>query len=316
MSLPLRSDPLRDQGPFHAGERAAQERLGVREAMEAHGRRVLRDFMTEQHRRFFAQLPFLVVGTVDAQGQPWSSLLARGPGFVSSPDPRHLVVRARPLPGDPLGQNLAVGADVGILGIDPSTRRRNRLNGVVQESTPEGFTVEVRQSYGNCPKYIQARTVTFAPKGPAGPITRAERLDAPLARLVGSADTFYLASAAQGPSGGADVSHRGGRPGFIVVGADRRTLTVPDYSGNFYFNTIGNLLVEPRAGLLFIDFERGDLLSLAAGAEVVWDGPEVEALPGAERLIRFTITEVIQVPGVVPLRWGPAHLSPFLEEMD
>jgi hypothetical protein len=190
------------------------------------------------------------------------------------------------------------------------------VNGVVEILAPGELTVGVRQSFGNCPRYIQARSVSHAEAaGPPGPPRRRDRLNGELAALVGSADTFYLASAAQGPAGGADVSHRGGRPGFVVVESDR-VLTVPDYAGNFYFNTIGNLLVQPRAGLLFLDFDRGDAVQITARAEIVWEGPEVEDLPGAERLVRFTIQEVIHLAGVVPLRWGAPRLSPFLEEMD
>jgi predicted pyridoxine 5'-phosphate oxidase superfamily flavin-nucleotide-binding protein len=312
MSMPLHPEA----SPFHAGERAAQERVGVRQVMERHGRQVIRDAMPDQHRRFFEQLPFVVVGSVDHRGQPWSSLLAPGPGFLSSPDSRHLVVRARPPAGDPLAGNLVLGAEIGLLGIDPATRRRNRVNGVVEGVGEGGFVVAVRQSFGNCPRYIQARTVAVDPTVRPGPAQRNERLQGTVARLVDGADTFYLASTARGPGGGTDVSHRGGRPGFVLVGDGGRTLIVPDYPGNNYFNTIGNLLAHPRAGLLFVDFERGDLVQVAARAEVVWDGPEVHELPGAERLLRFTVSEVIHLPGAVPLRWGAPRLSPFLEDLE
>ena len=116
---------------FHEGEVALQERAGSRAKLAEIGPRVIRDHMPDQHREFFAQLPFVLVGTVDAQGQPWASVLAGEPGFVSSPDPRRLVVRARPLAHDPLAANLADGAAIGLLGIEPHTRRRNRLNGWV-----------------------------------------------------------------------------------------------------------------------------------------------------------------------------------------
>lgn len=65
-----------------------------------------------------------------------------------------------------------------------------------------------------------------------------------------------------------DVSHRGGPSGFVQVDGD--VLTVPDYPGNRYFNTFGNFLENPRAGLLFINFENGDLLHLTGEASVSW----------------------------------------------
>src|SRR3546814_16147619 len=83
---------------------------------------------------------------------------------------------------------------------------------------------------------------------------------------------------------GADVSHKGGRPGFIRVDDDR-TLTVPDFGGNSFFNTIGNLACNRRAGLLFIDFDSGDLLSVAASAAPLWQDPAIKPFPAAKRQI-------------------------------
>ena len=70
---------------------------------------------------------------------------------------------------------------------------------------------------------------------------------------------------------------------------DNSTLVFPDFTGNFHFNTLGNLLLNPRAGLLFINFKRGDLLYLTGTAEVIWDSDEIRAFAGAERLLRFYI---------------------------
>ena len=111
--------------PFHTGEQQVQERLGVREKIDAFARRVVRDHMPEQHREFYGELPFVLIGTVDDAGRPWASLLAGQAGFMSSPDARTLDLAARPFPGDPLSDTLKSGADVGLLGILPEARRRN-----------------------------------------------------------------------------------------------------------------------------------------------------------------------------------------------
>jgi hypothetical protein len=139
-----------------------------------------------------------------------------------------------------------------------------------------------------------------------------------MGRLIRAADTFFIATAYAGDEAGnpmphgADVSHRGGKPGFVRID-DERTLTVPDFAGNFYFNTLGNVLREPRAGLLFMDFASGDLLYLACRAEILFDGPEVRAFAGAERLLRFHVTRALLAERALPLRWGEAELSPALE---
>jgi len=310
--------------PFHAGERALQTLAGSREVMAAAGSRVIRDFMPDQHREFFAQLPFLVVGSMDARLQPWASVLAAPPGFAHSPDATHLRIDALPMADDPLVAQLVQGASLGLLGIQPHTRRRNRMNGNVEAIDAAGFLVEVQQSFGNCPKYIQAREPLFAAGQPAAPAQRLDGLDDAARALIARADTFFIASAfpqhaadgdeADPAAQGVDVSHRGGLPGFVRVGEDG-VLTVPDFTGNRFFNTLGNLSVHPRAGLLFIDFESGHLLHLTATAEIVWDGPEVAAFEGAERLLRLRVEQVLRRPGALPLRWGGAEVSPHLARM-
>src|SRR5262245_27647456 len=116
------------ESPYHEGECEIQSRVGSRERAEAAGRISIRAFMPEQHRTFFTQLPTFFVGSSDARGRPWASVLVGQPGFLQSPDPQRLDVRARPLAGDPLAQNLHDGATVGALGLEFHTRRRNRVN--------------------------------------------------------------------------------------------------------------------------------------------------------------------------------------------
>jgi hypothetical protein len=276
-------------GVWHAGEQAMQARLGLAEKMAEHGARVIRSFMPDQHRSFFAQLPFLLVGSVDGSGAPWASMLTGRPGFVDSPDPTHLQITATAMPGDPLTGALKVGERLGILGIELATRRRNRMNGEIINVSDDAVVVAVEQSFGNCPKYIQARDpmVNLAPAE-----INAEDftgLTDEAAMLVASSDTFFVASYLGGTDGrplGIDISHRGGLPGFIRIDANS-VFTVPDFPGNRFFNTLGNLLVNPRAGLLFINFETGDLLQLTGRAEVVLDPAEITGHAGAERFWRF-----------------------------
>lgn len=301
---------------FHAGEQAMQARAGVQAQMAQIGPRVLRDHMPDQHREFFGLLPFVLVGSVDPSGQPWASVLAGAPGFMQSPDPTHLNIHAQPLPHDPLNTTLRDGAALGLLGIQPHTRRRNRMNGTAW-LRDGGVTVEVGQSFGNCPKYIQAREPVWVPGAPTGQIAfEGPGLDEASREQIRAADTFFIATthpqATSGgePSHGVDVSHRGGSPGFVKV--DGEVLTVPDFMGNHFFNTLGNIALQPAAGLLFVDFERGDLLYLAVQAAVVWDGAELAAFDGALRLLRMRVTHARRVQGALPLRWGPAERSPHL----
>ena len=304
---------------FHEGECAAQERVGVREKMSEVRRQVIRDFMPDQHRELFTKLPFVIVGTVDGQGRPWASVLASSPGFIASPTPHELVISARPLRADPLADTLVCDAPIGLLGIEPHTRRRNRMNGIIERVTENGFRVRVKQSFGNCPKYIQARNPEYVTRDAVAQVLYCNGLGAEaIRRLILHADTFFIATAypvdkrdAAASAHGVDVSHRGGKPGFVRVDDDN-CLIVPDYAGNQFFNTIGNILVNPRAGLLFLDFENGDLLYLAVEAEILWEGQQLNAFEGAQRLLRFRVGAVRYVKASLPLRWSPMQVSPFL----
>jgi predicted pyridoxine 5'-phosphate oxidase superfamily flavin-nucleotide-binding protein len=299
---------------FHAGERALQVRAGSRTRLAEVGSKVIRDHMPEQHRLFFAELPMLFVGSLDAEGRPWASILAGQPGFVTSPDPQTLVIRATPLAHDPLARTLATGMPIGLLGIQLETRRRNRMNGTVTELRPDRFMVAVGQSFGNCPQYIQSRVTrldaeAFAAGGPTL-CEEGARLSDLAADMIARADTFFLASAAptagSDAAHGVDVSHRGGKPGFVRINRSDAgiLLTVPDFRGNFFFNTLGNIAAYPRAGLLFIDFATGDLLTLTGAAGIVWDGPEVASFKGAERLLRVRVERARFIRNAVPLRWS------------
>jgi ferredoxin-NADP reductase/predicted pyridoxine 5'-phosphate oxidase superfamily flavin-nucleotide-binding protein len=296
-----------DASPFHAGELTIQQRVGVREQMAGAGAAGVRDYMPDQHRQFFSELPMFFIGALDAEGQPWATVLASDPGFVSTPDARTLHIAGGMLAGDPLQDQLGVGVHFGGLGLVPSTRRRNRVNGVITSVDEGGMRVAVSQSFGNCPQYIQDRAATPAPAAREVHVLRGAQLSAQDRELIARADTFFIASAnlddKAGKGKGADVSHRGGRPGFVRIDDDR-TLTSPEFVGNFFFNTTGNLLSHPRAGLLFIDFERGDMLHVAVEAEIIWDGPQVRAFAGAERLLRFHVRQVVRNVGALPFRWS------------
>jgi uncharacterized protein len=290
--------------PFHADELAAQVLAGG-DAKHA----AIRDFMPEQHRTFFAALTYIFIATLDADGWPVATLLEGQPGFVEPSDPATLRIHALPSVDDPASGTIQVGKDIGILGIDFATRRRNRANGVVSH-VGETFSVAVKQSFGNCPQYIQRRTVQHLEAVP-NKAQRLDSLDKRARELIERADTFFVASrsrAEMGARGGADISHRGGRPGFVLVDGD--TLSIPDFRGNRYFNTLGNLLGEPRASLLFLDFATGDLLHLQGLVRIDWRGPTAERVQGAERLWHFQTTRGWYRPQAAALRASFIDYSP------
>ena len=290
---------------FHADELIAQAHAGH----VLGGTPAIRPFMPEQHRLFFAGLPYLLIGTADAAGAPVATLLAGAPGFVQSPDATHLAIAAALDPTDPAVGSLVPGAEAGILGIDLATRRRNRANGRIVRRDRDGLAVAVDQSFGNCPQYIQRRAVEPVPRRP-GSTEILSALDTEAEALIDAADTLFVATRSRDGlrEGGADISHRGGRPGFVRRRGN--VLTVPDFSGNRYFNTLGNLIGEPRAAVLFLDFASGDLLVLQGRTEIDWTG--AAGLLGAQRSWSVTITGGWRRRAVVPLRWSDPEPAPQL----
>jgi predicted pyridoxine 5'-phosphate oxidase superfamily flavin-nucleotide-binding protein len=157
---PLIENPgetMNPRSPFHEGEQQIQSRLGVPDEIEPWAQRVVRGDLPEEHRAFYSQLPFLVLAARDSADRPWATILAGEPGFTSSPDPHTLQIAALPSPGDALSDALSSGEDLGLLGIELHTRRRNRVNGRVAGRDSQGLTLSVEQSFGNCPQHITER---------------------------------------------------------------------------------------------------------------------------------------------------------------
>jgi uncharacterized protein len=297
---------------FHEGERDVQRRAGVEQMAAQVGRNLL-PAIPGDFAYFLEQQPFVVVAGQDGQGRTWASLLVEGVGFARVLDERRLLLAVEVPSGDPLaGAFEAPGGRIGIIAIEFNTRSRIRLNGTAQR-TPDGILVAIEQAFGNCPKYIQRRL----PAARLEPSPTAERrdgtvLDTRQAELIRAADTFFIASAH--PERGADASHRGGRPGFVEVSSDGSKLRFPDYSGNRMFQTLGNLTVDPRTGLLFVDWETGTALQVTGRARIVWDEEdEIRAHPGAERLVDVEIDAVHEHERAMPARWDliePSRLNP------
>lgn len=305
--------PASRASPWHRGEIALQTQLGVESRMEEAGRRMVRDHLIDQHREFYPLLPIVVLGAVDQDGDLWATLRAGQPGFLHAPDSGRLSVELDRDFADPAESGMEDGSPIALLGIDLTTRRRNRLNGILRRRV-DGFDVLVGHSFGNCPKYIQLRRVRFH-RDPTKPSSVAPReisvLEGADRKLVEQADTFFVATFADiGGSRQPDVSHRGGRSGFVHIGKDG-WLTIPDFAGNRFFNTLGNIMLNPRAGLTFPDFAGGGLLQMTGEAELMPDHPDGRSVEGAERYWRFRPRRIIWRADALPIRYDLEEWSPF-----
>src|SRR5271169_2712258 len=295
-------------GSYHEGELTVQTRAGVgSDGLDADS--MYHAAMPTGVQRFLTAQQLAVFSTRDAEGRVWASMRSGPPGFLHPLDESTLEIGGYSDPSDPLLANLAAHIEAGMIVINLAARHRVRLNGTARAQPDSRILLSTRQVYGNCPQYIQARAVIGDREVSPAPARFGKGLDEPQRRSIERADTLFIATAHS--QSGADASHRGGRPGFVCVESENRLL-FPDYRGNNMFNTLGNIVSNPRTGLLFPDFQSGSALQLSGSARILWDDPRMKRFEGAQRLVEFDIERVIELPEATLLRFQFQSYSPLL----
>jgi hypothetical protein len=293
---------------FHSGEIAVQTQAGVRDIAQRVSR-VISTTLPPNVQYFLEIQSMAVIGSLDNDNRVQASVLTGSPGFIQALDETTIRIDAVPVHGNPLIENLKKRNEIGILAIDLETRHRLKVKGKARIRNGIIY-VTVKRAYAQCPKYIQAREAVsiLSEIRAKQSIQHSENLSNDLQIFIAVADTFFIASYHQ--DSGVDVSHRGGDPGFVKV-LNQNKIVFPDYSGNSMFNTLGNISVNPGAGLLFIDFENGSTIQLTGEAKIIWDDDRVAEFAGAERLVEFEICGVVHTSDAVPLKWQFLDYSPF-----
>jgi uncharacterized protein len=299
--------------PFHDGEIAVQERAGERDIARRHGA-AISSRIVPGAVAFLAQQRLLALSASGDDSQVWTSVWGGEPGFVRSPDGQHVRILTSLMeasPDDPVLGRLGVGGDLGILAIDLASRRRLRINGSIEAIAADEICIVVRESVGNCPKYIQSRhphEVSTAVSN-RRPRERGCEIDEERRVLVERVDTAFVGSVHA--ARGADTSHRGGVPGFIKV-VDTTTLCIPDYPGNSMFMTLGNFEIDPRAGLAVVDFEDGRVVSFSGSARLRFEVEDPKhPTGGTGRYWDFTVREWVQFDLPPTVRWELHDVSPY-----
>lgn len=277
---------------FHEGEARLQAASGI-DTVE-YDRSVDQPFQPELNQsevKFVNNRSFSVAASLDEAGRPWVSPLIGAPGeLLVVEDLTTVRIRSRTTPGDPLIPNVRATAEMGVLYFNPAIRRRAKSlgRGVVE---PDGsITYRMHRMFGLCPKYIfkRAHDASGDELSPSdlevpGSADRLSELDR---RQLATADTIFLASHSE--QHGTDPTHRGGPPGFVTV-IDDTTLSIPDYVGNGMFQTLGNLLLDARIGLLSIDFASGRIIQITGRGAIAAAAP---AGVETERALIIDIDEV------------------------
>ena len=306
---------MKIENPYHEGELEVQARVGVLDE-GAMNSRVIQDSIIKGALKFINQLPMAVFGSLDRDENVWASVFIGAPGFMQAENERTVnfdLTGIRRNADDPFWANIQRNQKVGMLAIELATRRRLRINGTISRISDDHLRLHVEESYPNCPKYIQRRYPTSSlhefdtDSSPAS--ERGVMLGNPQREIITKADTFFVASVH--PEHGVDASHRGGNPGFVRIVNDR-TLRIPDYQGNAMFNTLGNFTVNPRAGLLFLDFETGRTLQVIGQPEILYDVEEsAKETGGTKRFWLFHVDHWVEIANANPMTWELMDYSPF-----
>ena len=257
----------------------------------------------------------LAVGTLDGEGRPWTTLIGGKPGFVKSLGDS--VVGVKTVVGwkyDPVLEALVSedgrGKALSALGIHLDTRDRVKLSGRLLGSGLVGsigptsdkselqkrdavelqMAFAVEQSLGNCPKYLNRKSLLPVVPQPTL-LSDSLPLGSAAIALLSKADTFFISTSHHTTNMG--TNHRGGPPGFVRLasnGPQRTTLIYPEYSGNRLYQTLGNLYTTPRAGLVFPDFSTGDVLYMTGTTEITYGKEASEVLPRSNLLVKIHLT--------------------------
>ena len=253
---------------FHEGERRVQQRVGVTEEADRNSPMIGTQIPSGAIR--FLEGQSLLIFALEQSGAMWCLPLTGKANWLSASrdaidlDLKQTIDAVDERVLDAAGHARAVGC----VALDFATRRRLRINGWLERGRDDHLILRVREAYPNCPQYITQRTLAWPGGGGQRLLGGGQALGVAQRETLRATDVFFIAT--QHPERGPDASHRGGNPGFVESVAED-TFRFPDYAGNNLFNTLGNLEVDPRVGVLVPDFQAGRALALTGTASVSFD---------------------------------------------
>ncbi|KAF2718413.1 oxidoreductase-like protein [Polychaeton citri CBS 116435] len=325
--------------PWHDGER---EMRSAMRAPETDNPTV--PALSPQLANHMQIAPLLAVGTLDADNRPWTTLWGGDSNFAR-PLGGGIVGIRTVVTGqhDPVVENL-VGKDptgevvrgsgrgrmVSGLTIDLETRKRVKLFGRMiagalgtreddeQRAGDDGsssaeiqLVLKIEQSLGNCPKYLNKKHIVPAASRPSL-LSASPQLPQRAADLLANTDLFFISSSNH--TYDMDTNHRGGPAGFVrVVSNDKSGAVIcyPEYSGNRLYQTLGNLKVNPLAGICVPDFDNGDMLFLTGRTEVLVGAEAARLLPRSNLVVKMTVSAARLVASALAFRGLRGDTSPY-----
>ena len=306
----------------HEGELRVQARRQAPPELSAFIHGAIHDEMSRKHVEYYRQLRYLPMGVSGSDGKLWATVLCNPE--TSAEGGELLKVAARVNPEDPFVRAVCAPSDgarhfAGVA-IDFTNRSRIKVAGSVESATLEGHTLSLtlraNEHMGNCPKYITVRELRPTRRSP-----RTEPLHATLSSeakaLLRHASTIFVATRHSDDDpreSDMGFNHRGGPRGFLRVLEDDQGahLVLPDYSGNRFYQSLGNVETDPVMGVAVPDFSSGALLQVSGRARNLFDDEAARVMPGATLVTLISIEEAFLSHDALDLELvGDEQLSPY-----
>eukprot|EP00271_Cylindrocystis_brebissonii_P014324 TRINITY_DN35641_c0_g1_i1.p1 TRINITY_DN35641_c0_g1~~TRINITY_DN35641_c0_g1_i1.p1 ORF type:complete len:729 (+),score=95.22 TRINITY_DN35641_c0_g1_i1:257-2188(+) len=327
----------------HVGELEVQRRRHVPPEVSTIMPHLNSDEMPLQHSTFFSALPYFAIATTDAFGRPWATILVKSDpadgSMLNAASAQRLQVNAA-LPGDdPFAACIAklpageVPGQAGRghlwagLGVDFTNRRRNKVAGVITSGSYVDKKLEMElitnENLGNCPKYITLRDLEYVQRTPETVFNNFETKDPVVLTkeeidLVHRASTVFVATCHIVPNdplaSAVGLNHRGGPVGYsrVLQTPDQSYLILPDFSGNRFYSSLGNVQTDGLAGVVIPCFATGDMLYLTGEAVNLFDGDAEKIMPRMSLITKIRITGRVYIKGGLNLKLlSPETLSPY-----
>jgi uncharacterized protein len=250
---------------YHDGERYIQEQMGVRDKSDSLSSMIYHE-MPVVAAQFLESLNFAVVTFSTSNQELFSSVLFDINSFITILHTKEIVINLEKssfIPDNILGEK---NLNIGLLGLEFENRMRIRVNGKGKIEDNKLFLV-IDEVYSNCPKYINDRKIVGKVDFFNDSILdKYTTLVNECKKIIENSDTFFIATNHENK--GSDISHKGGKKGFLKIISPTQ-LEFDDFPGNNMYNTLGNIYTNPNISILIVDFASNDILHINGHAKII-----------------------------------------------
>ncbi len=316
----------------HEGELYVQKRRHAPSDTHTAVSRMIDDDMPDQHSEFFTHLSYFGISTIDADGRPWATIIVGSPiTLIHAVSKMQLDVSAVLPEGDPFFSSVISTVNATCryfagVGVDFSNRRRNKVAGFITASEVVGNTLNLslitNESLGNCPKYITIRKLEYYKRHPqiGADHRNADNvsLNQECRDIINQASTIFLATRhttnVSDNTADLGLNQRGGPPGFVRTYEENGNtyIVIPDFSGNRFYQSLGNIETDRVAGVVFPSFTTGDMLHVTGIAENIYDDEAERIMPRVTLLTRIKLSGHVWIKEALNLKLlAPEQYSPY-----